>query len=47
MKTNSMFCSLNKKCREEYSKEISKKMLREEDDLETIYKKDDSKKEEK
>ncbi|MGL5346908.1 MAG: hypothetical protein ACRDA3_06130 [Peptostreptococcaceae bacterium] len=40
MKTNSMFCSLSKKCKEEYSKEISEKLAREEEYLEEVYKKE-------
>lgn len=41
MKTTNMFCSLSKKCREEYSKEISEKMQHEEKTYEGIYEKED------
>ena len=43
MKTTNMFCSLSKKCREEYSKEIGEKMQLEEKSYEGIYEKEDIK----
>ena len=45
MKTNSVFCSLSKKCKEDYSKEISEKLAREEEFLEEVYKKELTEKE--
>lgn len=37
MKTDSMYCSLSKKCKEEYSKEVGQRILSEEKELENIY----------
>ena len=43
MKTSSAFCSLSKKCKEEYSKELSEKLSKDEENLEEIYRKETSK----
>ncbi|MGL5314812.1 MAG: hypothetical protein ACRC92_16285 [Peptostreptococcaceae bacterium] len=46
MKTTNIFCSLNKKCKEEYSKEVSENILKDEEKLEELYRNEFSKKEE-
>ncbi|MGL6106240.1 hypothetical protein [Romboutsia sp.] len=40
MKTSSMFCSLSKKCKVQYSKEISENLSKENEQLENLYNKD-------
>ncbi|MGL6106222.1 hypothetical protein [Romboutsia sp.] len=38
MKTDSVFCSLSKKCKQEYTKEVSEKLSKDEENLEEVYK---------
>lgn len=43
MNTDSACCLLSKKCREQYSKEVNNKIVDENEALENIYKKEDTK----